>query len=416
MTLWNPVWRVTINSVVYTNFTLANLTITSGRTNIYEQAQAGYVNLSLINLEQTNVALNINDGVTIELQDSTATFTPIFGGTITDFTIAVANSGTVAVNQTVSIIALGALSRLPKALTDGALASAHDGTQILEILTDLLLNNWSEVPPAITWATYDPTIDWAHAENTGLGEIDTPGDYDLAARTADRIDMYSLVSALATSGLGYIYEDSLGRISYADSTHRSQYLATYGYTDLSAAQALSNGMAVQTRGGDVRNSVTIKYGANSTNETTPFEDATSIANYGRLAQIISTTLKNHADADAQAAFYLKLRAYPQAMFNQITYELTSPELDDGDRDSLINIFMGLPVRISDMPLNMVSGTFIGFVEGWTFKASYNAVSVTPILSPLSFSLQAMKWSDVSVLEQWNTISGILEWQDATVVA
>jgi len=416
MTLWNPVWRVTINSVVYTNFTLANLTITSGRTNIYEQAQAGYVNLSLINLEQTNVALNINDGVTIELQDSTATFTPIFGGTITDFTIAVVNSGTVAVNQTVSIIALGALSRLPKALTDGALASAHDGTQILEILTDLLLNNWSEVPPAITWATYDPTIDWADAENTGLGEIDTPGDYDLAARTADRIDMYSLVSALATSGLGYIYEDSLGRISYADSTHRSQYLALNGYTDLSAAQALSNGMAVQTRGGDVRNSVTIKYGANSTNETTPFEDAISISNYGRLAQIISTTLKNHADADAQAAFYLKLRAYPQAMFNQITYELTSPELDDGDRDSLINIFMGLPLRISDMPLNMVSGTFVGFVEGWTFKASYNAVSVTPILSPLSFSLQAMKWSDVSVLEQWNTISGILEWQDATVVA
>ena len=416
MTLWNPVWRITINSVVYTNFTLANLTITSGRTNIYEQAQAGYVNLTLINLEQTNVALNINDSVTVELQDSTATFVPIFGGTITDFTIAIANSGTVAVNQTVSIIALGALSRLPKALTDGALASAHDGTQILEVLTDLLLNNWSEVPPAITWATYDPTITWTNAENTGLGEIDTPGEYDLAARTADRIDMYSLVSALAISGLGYIYEDSLGRISYASALHRSIYLATNGYTDLSAAQALSNGMAVQTRGGDVRNSVTIKYGSNSSSETTPFEDATSIANYGRLAQIISTTLKNHADADAQAAFYLKLRAYPQAMFNQITYELTSPELADDDRDSLINIFMGLPVRISDMPLNMVSGQYVGFVEGWTFKASYNAVAVTPILSPLSFSLQAMKWSDVSVLEQWNTISGILEWQDATVVA
>ena len=416
MTLWNPVWRITINSVVYTNFTLANLTITSGRTNIYEQAQAGYVNLTLINLEQTNVALNINESVTVELQDSTATFVPIFGGTITDFTIAIANSGTVAVNQTVSIIALGALSRLPKALTDGALASAHDGTQILEVLTDLLLNNWSEVPPAITWATYDPTITWTNAENTGLGEIDTPGEYDLAARTADRIDMYSLVSALAISGLGYIYEDSLGRISYASALHRSIYLATNGYTDLSAAQALSNGMAVQTRGGDVRNSVTIKYGSNSSSETTPFEDATSIANYGRLAQIISTTLKNHADADAQAAFYLKLRAYPQAMFNQITYELTSPELADDDRDSLINIFMGLPVRISDMPLNMVSGQYVGFVEGWTFKASYNAVAVTPILSPLSFSLQAMKWSDVSVLEQWNTISGILEWQDATVVA
>ena len=416
MTVWNPIWRVTIQGTIYTNFTLANLTITSGRTNIYEQANAGYVNMQLINLDQSVVNININDSVTIELKDSTATFTPIFGGTITDVSISVSSSGVVGINQTISIIALGALSRLPKALTDGTLASAHDGTQILHRLQDLLLNNWSEVPAALTWATYNPTTTWANAENVGLGEIDTPGNYDLAARTADRTTVYSLVSALATSGLGYIYEDAQGRISYADSTHRSIYLATNGYTDLSAAQALSNGITIQTRAGDVRNSVTLKYGANSANETTPFEDADSIAIYGRLAQIVTTTLKNHADADTQAAFYLTLRAYPQPMFNQITYELTNPEIDNADRDSLINIFMGLPLRLSDLPLNMSAGTYLGFVEGWTFRAAYNSVSVTALLSPLAFSLQAMKWQEVSALEQWNTISGTLEWQDATVVA
>lgn len=416
MTVWNPIWRVTIDGTIYTNFTLANLTITSGRVNIYEQANAGYVNMQLINLDQSIVDININDSVTIELKDSTATFTPIFGGTITDVSISVSSSGVVGVNQTISIIALGALSRLPKALTDGTLTSAHDGTQILHILQDLLLNNWSEVPAALTWATYDPATTWANAENVGLGEIDTPGNYDLAARTADRTTVYSLVSALATSGLGYIYEDAQGRISYADSTHRSIYLATNGYTDLSAAQALSNGITIQTRAGDVRNSVTLKYGVNSANETTPFEDTDSIAIYGRLAQIVTTSLKNHADADAQAAFYLTLRAFPQPMFNQITYELTNPEIDNADRDSLINIFMGLPLRLSDLPLNMSAGTYLGFVEGWTFRAAYNSVSVTALLSPLAFSLQAMKWQEVSVLEKWNTISGTLEWQDATVVA
>ena len=416
MTVWNPIWRVTINGTIYTNFTLANLTITSGRVNIYEQANAGYVNMQLINLDQSVVDININDSVTIELKDSTATFTPIFGGTITDVSISVSSSGVVGINQTISIIALGALSRLPKALTDGTLTSAHDGTQILHILQDLLLNNWSEVPAALTWATYDPATTWANAENVGLGEIDTPGNYDLAARNADRTTVYSLVSALATSGLGYIYEDAQGRISYADSTHRSIYLATNGYTDLSAAQALSNGITIQTRAGDVRNSVTLKYGVNSANETTPFEDTDSIAIYGRLAQIVTTTLKNHADADAQAAFYLTLRAFPQPMFNQITYELTNPEIDNADRDSLINIFMGLPLRLSDLPLNMSAGTYLGFVEGWTFRAAYNSVSVTALLSPLAFSLQAMKWQEVSVLEKWNTISGTLEWQDATVVA
>jgi len=415
MTLWNPIWRVTIDGVVFTNYALANMTITSGRVNIYEQANAGYVNIQLINLDQSNVDLNINDSVTIELQDSAASFVPIFGGTIVDFEISVTATGSVGINQTVSIIALGALSRLPRALTEGALASAHDGTQIAVILEDLLLNNWSEVPAALTWATYDPTETWANAQNVGLGEIDQPGNYDLAARTSNITDVYSLVSALATSGLGYIYEDGYGRISYADSTHRSVYLATNGYTDVSAAQALSNGMSVATRAGDVRNVISLNYGSNSSSNVVD-SDPASVALYGRLSQIISTTLKNQTDAQAQAAFYLSLRAYPQANFSQITFELTNPELDNADRDSLINIFMGLPLRISDLPLNMTAGTYLGFVEGWTWKAAYNSISVTILLSPLAYSLQALRWEQVSSLEKWNTITPTLDWADALVVA
>jgi hypothetical protein len=415
MTLWNPIWRVTIDGVVMTNFALSNMTITSGRVNIYEQANAGYVNIQLINLDQSNVDLNINDSVTIELQDSAAAFVPIFGGTIVDFEISVSATGSVGINQTVSIIALGALARLPKALTDGTLASAHDGTQIAHILEDLLLNNWSEVPAALTWANYNPTETWANAQNVGLGEIDQPGNYDLAARTSSITDVYSLVSALATSGLGYIYEDGSGRISYADSTHRSIYLATNGYTDVSAAQALSNGMSVATRAGDVRNVVSLNYGSNSSNNVVD-SDPTSIGLYGRLSQIISTTLKNQADAEAQAAFYLSLRAYPQANFSQITFELTNPEIDNADRDSLINIFMGLPLRISDLPLNMTAGTYLGFVEGWTWKAAYNSISVTILLSPLAYSLQALRWEQVSAAETWNTITPTLDWANALVVA
>jgi tRNA A37 N6-isopentenylltransferase MiaA len=51
MTVFNPVWRVTIGGVQYQTAILANLTIQSGRTNIYEQAQAGYTNLEIINLD-----------------------------------------------------------------------------------------------------------------------------------------------------------------------------------------------------------------------------------------------------------------------------------------------------------------------------------------------------------------------------
>lgn len=415
MTLWSPVWSLTIDGVDYTNFVLANLTINSGRTNIYEQAQAGYCSIQLININQTNINFTINNSISIQIKDSTNTFVPIFGGTIVDLGIEVAEVGNVGFTQHVNIVALGALSRLPKALTNGVLAKAHDGTQIYKILTDLLLNNWSEVAPSLTWATYNPTTTWANAENVGLGEIDRPGDYELAARSSNRTDIYSLVSALATSGLGYIYENAQGQISYADATHRSQYLAANGYTDVSANQALASGLSIQTRAGDVRNSVTVKYDATSSSEQSA-ENATSISIYGRLSQIIQTTLHNSIDAANQAAFYLSLRAYPLAMMQSITYELTNPELDDADRDSLINIFMGLPLRISDLPLNMNAGQYAGFVEGWTFQAAYNQLKVTALLSPLAFSIQAMKWETVSPLEHWNTISGTLEWQDATIVA
>jgi hypothetical protein len=415
MSIFNPIWRVIIGGTTYTNYVMANLTITTGRTNIYEQANAGYVNLQLINLDQSIIDIEINDAVTIELQDSTATFVPIFGGTVVEFDIGIAASGVVGINQSVSITALGALSRLPKALTEGVLSHDFDGDQILTILTDLLINSWNEVPAALTWATYDPTEQWQDAQNTGLGEIDTPGNYELSQRSASTIDVYSLVSALATSGLGYIYENAQGQISYADSTHRSTYLAANGYTDLSAAQALANSLSIQTRAGDIRNDISLTYGQNSQNAVTD-TDPTSIGLYGRLAQIINTTIRHTADAEDQAAFYLTLRAYPQANFNEITFELTNSEIDDGDRDALINIFMGLPLRISDLPLNMASGTYLGFVEGWTWRAAYNSVSVTAILSPLAFSLQAMQWQDVAIAEQWNTISGSLTWADALVVA
>jgi hypothetical protein len=415
MTVFNPVWQVEVNGVSYTNFVLANMTINSGRTNIYEQAQAGYCNIQLINIDQTNIEFNINNTVSISLKDSTNTFVPIFGGTIVDLAVAIAEVGNVGYVQNITIVALGALSRLPKALTDGVLPKDYDGTQIAIILEDLLLNNWTEVAPTVQWNTYEPTTTWATAENVGLGEIDQPGNYELAARTSNRTDVYSLVSALATSGLGYIYESATGAISYADSTHRVTYLAANGYTDVSANEALASGISIQTRAGDVRNSVTVKYNATSSAEESA-EDATSIAIFGRLSQIVTTTLHNAGDAESQADFYLALRAYPLAMMQSITFELTNPEMSNADRDAMIKIFMGLPLRISDLPLNMNSGTYAGFVEGWTVSAGYNTVSVTALLSPLAFSIQAMKWETVLPAEQWNTVSGALEWQEATIVA
>jgi hypothetical protein len=315
----------------------------------------------------------------------------------------------------VTITALGALARLQKALTDGVLTQDFEGDQIETILRQVLFAQWQQVPAALTWATYDPTVTWATAENTGLGEIDTPGNYELAQRASSRTVIYDLVAALATSGLGYIYEDANGLIGYADSTHRTVYLSANGYTDLTANHALGRGITIKTRAGDVRNDVTLKFGISSGSEVSD-TDPDSIYLYGELAQIITTTIKHQADAEDQAAFYLALRAYPQPIFDSITYALTNPELDNGDRDSLINVFMGQPIALNDLPLNMAAGTFQGFVEGFTFRASFNELSVTLLMSPLAYSLQAMRWNDVPINETWASVSPILTWEYATIVS
>jgi hypothetical protein len=406
---------VKIAGVDVTDSVLASLNITSGRTNIYEQAQAGYCSLTLIVFNQAAIDYEINDSLSVEVQDTAAVYKPIFGGSIVDIAVSVSEVGSTAYTQEVTITALGALARLQKALTDGVLTQDFDGDQIYRILSQVLFAQWQQVPAALTWATYDPTETWANAGNTGLGEIDTPGNYELAQRASSRIVIYDLVSALATSGLGYIYEDANGQIGYADSTHRTTYLATNGYTDLTANQALGRGITIKTRAGDVRNDLTIKYGISSGSQISD-TDTTSIQLYGELSQIINTTIKHKADAESQAAFYLALRAYPQPNFDQITYALTNPELDNADRDSLINVFMGQPIALNDLPLNMSAGTFQGFVEGFTFRASYNELSITLLMSPLAYSLQAMRWSDVPITETWASVSPILEWQYATIVS
>jgi hypothetical protein len=415
MTQWNPIWNVEIDGVSYTSAILANLTIRSGRTNIYEQAQAGYINLQLIDINQTTIPVSINSTISVSIKDSTGTFVAIFGGNVVDIGLEVRDVGATSFTQTYSIIALGALARLPKALTEGVLPKEFDGDQIYDILKDVLFSTWAEVAGVQTWATYDPTITWANAENNGLGEIDRPGNYELAARSSSITDVYSLVSALATSGLGYISEDSLGRIAYADSTHRTQYLAANGYVDLSANEARAAGLRIDTRAGDVRNAVTIKYDATSSSEESA-SDTASITTYGQLSQIISTTLHNSADALDQAEFYLSLRAQPFPIFSDITYDLTNSEIDDSDRDNLLGVFMGMPVALVDLPANMNSGVFQGFVEGWSFQASYNQVSVSLLMTPLAYSLQAMRWQDVPITETWSSVSPTLDWENATIVA
>lgn len=411
MTFYTPTYKVLINGVELTDVTIADLVVTSGRTDIYQQPIAGYCQLQLLNLENTAYDFNVGSGLVVEVTNSVGTYIPIFGGDISDLTISVNSVGDLGYTTVASITALGALSKLPKKITEGVLSQDFDGNQIFTLLSDFLLGRWNSLSPSETWAAYDPNQTWATAENFGLGEIDQPGVYDLISRSSSETDLYSLCNAIANSALGVIYEDANGNIGYADAFHRQNYLADNGYTTLDANHANGLGLAITTRSGDLRNSFTIAYD-NNANQTYTAEDVQSQALYGVYGESYTSLIKNTSDAEDLADRFIALRAFPSAKFQSITFVLGNPEIDDADRDALIGIFLGQPVWVQNLPPNISNGSFQGFIEGWTFSATLNNLTVTFNASPVNFSQIAVKWDQVNAAETWNTLNPSLTWLTA----
>jgi hypothetical protein len=411
MTAWTPTYKIQVDGDEVTDVTIANLVVTSGRTDINQQPVAGYCQLQLINFDNSAYNFTVGTSLSVQVTDSSNSYVPIFGGLISDFTIAVNRAGSLGYTTTATITALGALSKLPKIIDNGVLSQDQDGDQIYSLLSGYLLGQWNEVSAAETWATYNPTETWANAVNIGLGEIDQPGDYEMISRSSSKTDLYSLCTDIANSAFGVLYEDANGNIGYADQTHRQDYLAANGYTTLDANHANGLGLAATTRAGDLRNYFNIIYDNNG-NQSYLAQDTDSQSLYGTYAESYTSRIKNTADAEALADRYIELRANPYPKFESITFTLGNPEIDNSDRDALINIFLGKPVWIQNLPPNISNGSFQGYIEGWTFRASLNNLSVTFNASPINFSQVAVKWEQVNAAETWNSLSPTLTWINA----
>jgi len=410
MTLWTPDWRIKVNGTELTSVTLSNLTITSGRQDINSPTPAGYCSLEVINTDGTNYSFTINTAVTVEIKDTSGNYVALFGGRVSDLRQIVRSAGSSAIITSLRITAIGALSKLQRAIFDGNLAEGLDGAQITDLLDDLLLGSWNEVPAAETWATYDATETWADAQNIGLGEIDA-GEYTMVSRQITDSIIGPIANSIANSALGYLYEDANGLIGYADASHRQDYLLANGYTDLDASHAIASGIGVIQRQGDLANKIIMDYG-NNFNSSYTAQDTDSQSTFGLFAEQFNSYLKNAADVEDVADRLIQLRAYPRNTFQSITFPLQSPEIDNPDRDALLNIFMGQPVRITNLPLNILGGEFTGFVEGWTFNASVSGLSITFLATPTEFSAFAQQWAQVNAAESWNSVLNTLEWQDA----
>jgi hypothetical protein len=415
MTAWSPDWKLTVAGVDYTDIAISDIQHEAGRDDIYSQPNPSYIQISLVALNGQTLPFDINDSLDLQVKNSAGTYVSLFGGDITDVTVAVGATGSIATVVEYTIIAMGSLARIAKEIWNDNISQDEDGNQIYEILSSVLLGTWNDVPSASQWATYNATETWENAVNLGLGDIDQPGLYTMTAQSNLTDTIYNVVADIANSAFGYIYEDNAGNIGYADADHRQNYLLTNGYVDLDAGHALGAGLSTVMRSGDVRNDIYINYGNNFNSQETA-TDAASIALYGYKAETINSRIQGSVDAQAIADRYIAQRAYPLSKFQSITFPITNPEIDNSDRNALLGVFMGMPVFLANLPTQISGGTFEGYVEGWSWSTRFNELFLTINVSPTAFSQVAMRWNTTPITETWQTIDPTLTWEYATIVA
>lgn len=407
---WLPEWRVTVGDDVYT--TVTSVSYSSGRVDIDRQPTAGYCRVEIINTDNSPFTINVTEPILLELKNASGTYVTVFGGEVSDFSIGVRSPEESGYVTTGTILGIGSLARLTKAIYNTALSEGLDGAQIAAILSAGLNLNWNEVTPTVTWATYPTTTTWNEAESY-VGNVDS-GFYTMIALAANAsTKSQSLVDQIATSALGQIYEEKDGDVSYADADHRSNDLATNGFTFLNAAYATPTSISSSVQISRIRNSLIYRY-ATGYASTYSTSDTDSIASYGLFERSVDSNIKNLADITDIASRELNLRRSPREQLGVITFRLDNPNMPTAMLNALIGVYFGQPVSINNLPSNLLGGTFQGFVENVALRATPSFVDITLYITATDLSLSTTQWETIIPSSlAWTGVNGTLIWNNAT---
>lgn len=413
MTFYSPYPQVEINGIVYTADVVNGVSITNGRSSVDEQPRASFSTITLVTYDGAYPEIAPNDRVAIKilLSDGVTTH-PVFGGYVTDIKQDIRANGSIGLATNTTITAMGALARLSNKPTDPTYAKEFDGTRIHNILFDVYGDTWADVAPAVTWAGIDPTITWATYEPE-LGTIDRPGVYEITAFNQGVVSAQSLANTVANSALGVLWEDGEGRINYDDATHRVTNAANNGFEVIDADYIGVGGTSSSMSVNDISNDITVSY---KNNQEVTGQDAASIAAYGKIARVWGTLLEKTTDAEQLRDLYLSTRTLPRRNLSAVSIPLHNPAMGDTLRDALAQVYNGKPVAIPNLPNSIYRTPFSGFVEGYTWDLAKETATLTLTLSDYGLTAIQQAWEQVSASETWATLSPILTWEMAKVVA
>ena len=407
---WSPNATVKINGVAKTSYSIEGLEISMGREDIDQQANSGFCTIDFLDLPYNDI--EIFDIIEVTIDNYTGVDTTIFKGLVTDVQVAVFDASGTQIHFVTTISASGALSEL--ATKDANIVGypeQKDGDRIVQVITDTFGLKWNEIPATTIWTDYT-TETWNDLLGTDVSQIDVPGTYDLYSSIAspEPENALTYVQTVADSGSGYLYETADGRIGYQDQDARADYVSANGFVNIGKQYILADGITVNTSKNDIINDAFVTYA--STQDTVETEELDSISIYGRVTDTTRTFLKNQTDAETLADRIVLLNAYPEPIIQSIGLQIDAPTMNSSLLNSLVGVFFGMPISITDFPALLYPNQFFGYVEGWTWRIDRFNAQLFLNVSDITFSAIPVAWQDVYVGETWSTIDPALDWQNA----
>lgn len=375
-----PNATVQINGGDFTSTSLAGLTINYGRNTIWEQARAAYAQISIYVPNNADNAFQVNDAVVIKIENSTGVDKTIFTGklvSVQSTVQATGSSGEVCIQTVTAVGPFAAMSRTITGTSD--FPKEFDDDRLDRIIT---------------------------ASGVTKDIIDSPGIYEFHQRPSNPADCYTLAALYANMVFGYIYETPAGAVGYANESRRLNEVQDNGWFQIPENYILARGVQSFIGRQDITNDLILSYKSNA---SVAVSDATSISNYGRSAATINTELETADDATDIANRYLLLRSNPTVSLSEFTIELGNGNLTNAKRNSLIDIYMGLPIEISGFPVPIFNTTYRAFVEGWTWNISRTNARLTLRTSEETLSMPETRWQDVSATQKWTDVGATITW-------
>lgn len=377
---WNPNPTVKIDGNYYTGEALWGASIVAGRSSIWEQPRAGYATIRIANFNNTDLGINANQEVRIEVDDSNGNPVRLFTGKVTDIFNTVSTNGNAGFVVIQQVSAVGVMAEMARTIIgDTSWAKEYDDDRMTRIFTDAGV-----------------TID----------TVDTPGVYEFTSRSASAADSYTLATKYAQMAMGYIYETPDGKVGYANESRRFIDQRDNGYFTIPLNYILSNGMGSAKTIGEIMNDLVLTYKSNA---SVTSSDLSSQADYGLKAGKIDTEIETNTDAQTQADRYIALRAVPRTSLNSFTIQLDSDAVSSANLDELLAFNIGTAIEIDNLPIGIKNSIYRGFVEGLVWTINQYQVSLGLITSDSTLSVTPTRWQDVSATLRWQDVDPTIEW-------